>query len=159
MITRHGAEVLDELRPLYLGLRDHHAAAAPHFGAIRDDDGAWARRIARYRRAIAEEDGFVLVARGEHGNAVGYAFTHLADGMPGWTQPERLGVVDTLTVDAQHRGKGIGTALLARVYDELAPLGIDTVALDVIASNEGARRFYEREGFTERTVTYWARRP
>lgn len=160
-ITRHGEDVLGELRALYLDMRDHHAAIAPHFGPIRGDDDAWARRMAGYRRHFADPDegAFVLVARDGGGAPIGYAMVYAADGMPGWSEPGRLGVVETLTVVGGRRGEGIGKALLDAVYAELARGGIDTVALDVVASNTEARRFYEREGMTERTVRYWASRP
>ena len=154
-----GAEVLDEMRDLYLEMRDHHAAVAPHFGPVRPDDDAWARRTASYLRWLDDDPlAHVLVARDPDGVAVGYAFTHVADGMPGWREPARLGVVDTLAVTADRRGEGIGRLLLDGVYAQLAPHGITTVALDVVATNAGARRFYEREGLTPRTITYWGSR-
>ncbi|UUY04812.1 GNAT family N-acetyltransferase [Svornostia abyssi] len=160
MITRHGSEVLDEVRGLYLEMRDHHAEIAPQFGPLRTDDDAWSRRVTTYRRWLdGDDEAFVLVARDPDGTAVGYAFTHVADGMPGWREPDRLGIVETLSIAADRRGAGIGKALLDRVYAELAPLGVHTVALDVVATNTDARRFYEREGLTPRTVQYWATRP
>lgn len=160
MITRHGSEALDEVRALYLEMRDHHAEIAPHFGPLRTDDEAWSRRAETYRGWLdGDDDAFVLVARDPDGTAVGYAFTHVTSGMPGWREPDRLGLVETLTVAAHRRGAGIGKALLDRVYAELAPLGVRTVALDVVATNTAARRFYEREGLTPRTVQYWATRP
>lgn len=159
-ITRHGSEVLGEIRGLYLEMRDHHAEIAPHFGTLRTDEEAWDRRVGTYRgRLEGEDDAFVLVARDPDGTAVGYAFTRVTNGMPGWREPDRLGLVETLTVTAGRRGAGVGKALLDRVYAELAPLGVQTVALDVVATNTAARRFYEREGLTPRTVQYWATRP
>jgi hypothetical protein len=35
-IVRAGPEVLGELRPLWLALRDHHADVMPHLGPPRD---------------------------------------------------------------------------------------------------------------------------
>ena len=141
-------------------MRDHHAEIAPHFGPLRTDDEAWGRRVRTYRAWLDGDDGaFVLVARDPDGAPVGYAFTHVTNGMPGWREPDRLGLVETLTVTAGRRGAGIGKALLDRVYAELAPLGVHTVALDVVATNADARRFYEREGLTPRTVQYWETRP
>lgn len=155
-----GAEVLDEVRELYLEMRDHHAAIAPHFGPVRPDDDAWARRTSSYLRWLGDDPlAHVLVAREPAGGAaVGYAFTHVAEGMPGWSEPARLGVVDTLAVTETRRGEGIGRLLLDGVYAHLAPHGISTVSLDVVATNAGARRFYEREGLTPRTITYWGSR-
>ena len=45
------------------------------------------------------------------------------------------------------RGLGIGTALMMRVFAEAQRLGARRATLEVRASNEGARRLYERLGF------------
>jgi len=45
------------------------------------------------------------------------------------------------------RAQGIGTALLRRVLAEARQLGARRATLEVRASNEGARRLYERLGF------------
>ncbi len=53
--------------------------------------------------------------------------------------------LDHLYVDPRHAGQGIGSALLG-LAQSLRPAGI---GLWVFVSNLGARRFYERHGFTE----------
>jgi ribosomal-protein-alanine N-acetyltransferase len=45
------------------------------------------------------------------------------------------------------RGQGIGTTLINRVFEEAKRLGARRATLEVRASNEGARRLYERLGF------------
>jgi len=45
------------------------------------------------------------------------------------------------------RGRGIGTQLMRRVFDEARRLGARRATLEVRASNDGARRLYERLGF------------
>ena len=56
-------------------------------------------------------------------------------------------LVDGICVARQHRGKGIGSLLLAALYDEAAKRGYRSVRLDVIDENWRARALYEREGF------------
>lgn len=46
------------------------------------------------------------------------------------------------------RGQGLGTALMQRVFDEARRLGARRATLEVRISNTGARRLYERLGFT-----------
>jgi [ribosomal protein S18]-alanine N-acetyltransferase len=46
------------------------------------------------------------------------------------------------------RGQGIGTALLQHIVEEGRRLGAKRATLEVRASNEGARRLYERLGFS-----------
>ena len=46
------------------------------------------------------------------------------------------------------RGSGIGSALpCGEVYSELRGLGIEELAIGVLATNHDAMRLYEREGF------------
>jgi ribosomal-protein-alanine N-acetyltransferase len=45
------------------------------------------------------------------------------------------------------RGRGIGTALMKRVFEEAHRLGARRATLEVRTSNQGARRLYERLGF------------
>jgi ribosomal protein S18 acetylase RimI-like enzyme len=45
------------------------------------------------------------------------------------------------------RGKGIGTRLLESVFDFARTEGFSSVRLDVVDTNPGARRLYERMGF------------
>jgi [ribosomal protein S18]-alanine N-acetyltransferase len=46
------------------------------------------------------------------------------------------------------RGRGLGTALMRHVFGEARRLGARRATLEVRASNAGARRLYERLGFT-----------
>jgi len=55
--------------------------------------------------------------------------------------------LDDLAVDASVRGQGIGTRLLHAVFDFARARAIRTVRLDVVDTNPGARRLYERLGF------------
>lgn len=56
-------------------------------------------------------------------------------------------LVDGICVAKAHRGKGIGTLLLAALYDEAVARGYRSIRLDVIDANWRARALYEREGF------------
>jgi ribosomal protein S18 acetylase RimI-like enzyme len=64
-----------------------------------------------------------------------------------YDQDVTRGVVHNIYVVAGRRGEGIGTALLNAAEARLAEDGADTVALEVMAGNESARRFYEQAGY------------
>ena len=84
----------------------------------------------------AVRDGHVVVAvRGEE--LVGVAQVDL-----GMTPP----MIWKLYVDAALRGHGVGPRLLDVVYG-LLPEGTEHVGIEHFTINEGAGRFYEREGF------------
>jgi len=55
--------------------------------------------------------------------------------------------VEGVAVDAKMRGRGIGTALL-KTFERLArEKGMQTISLEVINTNPGAKKLYERLGF------------
>lgn len=56
-------------------------------------------------------------------------------------------LVDGLCVVPTHRGRGIGSLLLAALYQEAAERGYRSIRLDVVATNARARALYERHGF------------
>ncbi len=63
-----------------------------------------------------------------------------------WYTHEQLHLV-TLAVDPQEQRRGIGLALVLAVCELAIEAELDSVALEVRASNAGALRLYERCGF------------
>ena len=55
--------------------------------------------------------------------------------------------INNLAMRPRFRGHGFGTALLHHILAEARVLGARRATLEVRASNEGARRLYERLGF------------
>ena len=157
-IVRGGAERIDDLRPLWESLSDHHAAVAPQLrelGGLRAD--SWAVRRELYVAWLAEPGAFVLVAEQE-GRPVGYALVHLRGPEETWaTGP--IAVLETLTVLPEQRGGGLGAALLERMHAELRAAGVGHWEVAVISTNAGARRFYERQGLQPFTSSYLGRVP
>jgi ribosomal protein S18 acetylase RimI-like enzyme len=56
-------------------------------------------------------------------------------------------LIDGICVAKAHRGKGVGSQLLAALYREAAERGYGAVRLDVVQDNFRARALYERQGF------------
>ncbi|MCA9215648.1 MAG: GNAT family N-acetyltransferase [Planctomycetales bacterium] len=59
--------------------------------------------------------------------------------------------IHDLAVLPAHRGKKVGTTLLNAAKQRATELGCSKVTLEVIETNEAARRLYEREGFRNPT--------
>ena len=91
----------------------------------------------------------VLVARED--GVVGFATVEREGGA--YAQSGTRGLVTNLYVRPACRGEGVGSELLAAAEDRLRELGVDTVALEVMAANEGARRFYRRAGYEPHRLT------
>ena len=153
-ITRGGRELLDEIRPLWLALRDHHHEVVPDFGSVRADDESWGRRRAQYERWLADEGSFFLLARRD-GRAIGYAFVWTeAIESATWRRDGVSGVLETLSLLPEARGSGLGARLVAMVREEVAQRGYGELAVTAVARNHDAIRFYEREGFTPAFLTF-----
>jgi len=58
--------------------------------------------------------------------------------------------IDELYILDEHRGKGIGGAVLEHVRSIARDLGIKALHLEVARDNERARRLYRSTGFTSR---------
>lgn len=56
-------------------------------------------------------------------------------------------VMEGIAVASSHRGRRIGSRLLQEVITYAQNLGEQSIRLDVIDTNDGARRLYERHGF------------
>ncbi len=149
-IVKAGVERLSDLEPLARSLHAHHLTVDPGIPGIppRDEDGWWAIRRARYAEWLAERDAFALLAELEpDGAAVGYAVVSIHGADDSHRTGERFAEMQSLAVLDDMRGAGVGTALLQAVYVELRELGIEELAISVLATNHDALRLYEREGF------------
>jgi ribosomal protein S18 acetylase RimI-like enzyme/predicted enzyme related to lactoylglutathione lyase len=155
-IVRGGRERIDDLRPLWESLSEHHAEIAPHLqelGPVRPPAESWRVRRALYEEWLAEPGAFVLVAE-DDGRPVGYALVHLRGPEETWATGDQIAELETLAVLPAHRGKGIGAALMGRFYEELRSAGIRHWGVAVISSNADAVRFYERQGLVPFTRSY-----
>jgi GNAT superfamily N-acetyltransferase len=158
-IVRAGIERIDDLQPLWESLHDHHATVAPHLeelGPVRTPDQSWAVRRELYEEWLAEPDAFVLLAEVNR-EPVGYALVHLRGPEETWETCDRIGVLETLTVLPDERGRGIGSALFECIYAELRRLGVTELQVAVISKNAAALRFYERHGLLPFTVSFMGR--
>jgi ribosomal protein S18 acetylase RimI-like enzyme len=86
-----------------------------------------------------------VVAENENGELLGFSVARK------WGS--RLGRITDLYVIPTARGHGLASRLTARIVDRLRDLGLDTVQLEVVATNKNARSIYARWGFKEQELT------
>ncbi len=67
-----------------------------------------------------------------------------------------LGAIQNLGVTTEHRGRGLGSALLLQALHGFRRTGLGRAFLEVTAQNEGAIRLYRRLGFRCRKTIYKA---
>ncbi len=158
--SRDPAE-LDLLEPLWNALQEHHVEVTPNLGPNtpeRSPAEAWRIRRGKYERWLGDPDTFFIVAE-VGGEPAGYAFVTVGPPYASWDAGERLAELETLSVLPEHRGSGVGAALLEAAWDRLAELGVEDMQIVTTATNAGAKRFYEREGFSHRLDVYYGKRP
>jgi len=62
----------------------------------------------------------------------------------------KVGSVEVLTVEEQHRRRGIATLLLNGLFAAFTERGIDTVTLSLPADERAAKELYDKMGFETR---------
>lgn len=139
---------IDQVEPLWHELLDHHLSGAPHLAALgpaRTSDDSWRVRREQYLNWMAEPRAAVLVARSE-GRLLGYAMIRVTSDAGSWQWGDETGILETLVISDAARGAGMGLALLDATRARLAGWGVRVMKISVLAGNEGALRFYRREG-------------
>ena len=117
-----------------------------HGSHLLPDENRERIRDSLLRHAVT---GTLFVAR-EDDVVVGFVTCSVESG--GYAQDVTRGLVENLYVAPDHRDARLGERLLERAEATLRERGCDVVALDVLAENEDARRFYERLGYTPQRV-------
>ena len=136
---------LDHVVDLWVALaaeqRDHgsHLRAEPNRALMRE---ALAKHVV---------DRTCLVALDGDGIVGFVSFDVEGDGLE---RDVERGVIQNLYVVPEARDRGHGTALLDAAEAALAAAGVDRIALQAMAANEAARRFYVERGYAAHRVTY-----
>jgi ribosomal protein S18 acetylase RimI-like enzyme len=113
---------------------------------VRSFEDSWEYRKRQYLDWLSKDDHTLLFA--ERGRElIGYAVVSLGEGAATWDVGERTAEIETLSVLESERGNGVGNALTQAAADLATEAGARAVLVGVAHSNEGAIRFYEREGF------------
>ena len=116
-------------------------------GGLNSFEESWRRRRAQYEQWLAGDDHALLVAERE-GRLVGYAMLSVepAAGDVG-LRARGGGDRDAFGARRRARGAGWGRRSCAAAERWARGRGADTLTVGLLHTNEGALRFYEREGF------------
>ncbi|HZE04948.1 MAG TPA: GNAT family N-acetyltransferase [Solirubrobacteraceae bacterium] len=155
------ADQLHAIEPLWNALQEHHSKLVPSLGGSapkRELTDSWRRRRAKYERWLQDPETFFVVAE-DGDRPVGYAFVTVGSGYAAWQTGDRIAELETLSVLPEHRSDGVGAALLEHVWEQLAEISVEDLAITAAKTNVDSHRFYERHGFTQGFVVYYGKRP
>ena len=99
---------------------------------------------------LNDTDAVVLVAE-ESRRVIGYAYGAV-EGYDYMALRGPAAVLHDLIVDPEHRGRGVGQALLNAEIEALTQRRAPRVVLSTAHRNESAQRFFERAGFRRTMV-------
>jgi GNAT superfamily N-acetyltransferase len=103
----------------------------------------------KYRRAIDDRDAWVGVAESD-GEVVGMAFAEIR--VPSRFSDERALEISGVVVRADHRGKGVGRALVHEATRFAEGRGVGWIEIKTFVPNETAMGFWHALGFNPRVV-------
>ncbi len=152
----HGTNGVDEVRPLWDALREHHADVSLYRALNTDIVQAWDLRRAWYLRVL--RDGGVIVKARADSDLVGYAVASCEEG-PDDTFDVGSGVAEiiSLMVARDARGEGVGSSMISAVEAWALSRGLGSLRVAVMSGNDRAVRFYEEHEFEEAEQVFYRR--
>ena len=117
-----------------------------HFDATNPQHVEW---IDRRVRALYALSGYALCLYSDGGAAVGFLFLLHDRGLEGVRCFGKKATIAMFGLFPEYRSKGLGALLLREAEARALHHGGECIYVDTYAGNDGAIRFYKREGFTE----------
>lgn len=132
---------------LWMRSAEDHASYDPIYQTSREAEKMMRNFLADLSSST---HSFLFVAEAA-GEVVGFISGELREGSPTF-HPKSWTSVDDVYVLAEHRGLGVGRALLERVREWASRREADGISLQVAAANERGRKFYRGLGFREVSI-------
>lgn len=139
-IVSGGPEILDEVEPLWNGLRAHVCSRSSHFG----EEMRMLSWEERKQEILGAGKRLLVEMVSVEGRRVAYCVSTV--------DPQGAGEIDSIYVDERHRGMGLGHELLDRALAWMERNGAMCVRLSVTWGNEEALRFYSSRSFYPRSI-------
>lgn len=102
---------------------------------------------------LSGENNLIAFVYEEEEEILGFVIANLRES-PEYSNfiPQQAVYLVDIVVDEQHRGKGVGTALIDRVKEWGVENEVDYFELTVLSANKAAIKLYKREGLTPFSV-------
>ena len=108
--------------------------------------------IAVFREHLLDEQTYIFIGEVDD-QPIGYVMVLVSERQDDpYCYGMKTVIIDQLSVNPEYRSKGYGEALMHHVFDLAKSLGVKMLMLSVWSFNERAIAFYERQGFTSRSL-------
>jgi diamine N-acetyltransferase len=143
-ITIHSIppEKIDLIRPLWEGLRDHHAEHSQYFKTRYHKMSFDQRKMTLLEKTEKGKLRIDVVEDSSKNQLIAYCISSVCKEISGIT-----GEIDSIFIDKTYRKKGIGTKLMDIALKWLDSEKVDTKKIIIAHGNEEAFEFYKRYGF------------
>jgi GNAT superfamily N-acetyltransferase len=115
------------------------------------DTGWPAREGSAYYAGLVDDPSCLLAVARDRDRVVGHLVGKLVG--PDSIKLARFAVLESLRVDPDARGQGVGSLLVAEFLAWARRQEAAVASVTAYAGNDGARRFYARHGFAPGSVT------
>jgi ribosomal protein S18 acetylase RimI-like enzyme len=134
-------------------IQQMHADAVPKF--FKDADSKNPELIADYDRRLSDEHIYVFIAEVDSMPVGSMVAVHRQIEENPYAFANTRLVIDQISVNVSHRGKGVGHAFMEEAKALCKRLNVDYLTLNVWAFNSQAIEFYKREGFENMALQMW----
>jgi GNAT superfamily N-acetyltransferase len=150
-VTAIGPEDIDAFVASVSGLFEEDAGRHDH--AV-DVEWPLNEGVEYYSGLVTDPSCLLAVAR-DGGRVVGHLVGKLSE--PTSFRPARFAVLESMRVEPDSRGRGVGGLLVREFTAWARECGAEQASVTTYAANDGAQRFYARHGFAPKTVSLRAK--
>jgi len=99
------------------------------------------------KNKITSDGSLVLVAI-DHNKVIGYSISEITQKPPA-LRNKNLGIIYDMAITADHRGKGIGKAMLDRIKAWFKERGIKRIEISAVTKKTIGTTFWREQGFQD----------
>ncbi len=135
-IIQIAPENIETIQPLWEGLRRLHEERSTHFNE-HFKSFTFEKRVAQFKY----RDNIAVFAAKTDTDMIGYCIASIKD---------KIGEIDSIYINPQHRSAGIGDQLFKHAENWLKTQNIKKIELRVAQGNESVFGFYDQHGYQHR---------
>jgi ribosomal protein S18 acetylase RimI-like enzyme len=131
-----GRNDIDAIQPLWEKLNAEHLSKSTYF-KNHYANFTFEKRM----KGLYKKEHLIAYTAEDNGEKIGYCIA---------TADENAGEIDSIYINEEYRGKGVGKELILLALKWLENLKCETIRVSIAEGNEAVFDFYKKLGFAER---------